>query len=538
MTCIFSFILDRDIHLIAINFRWAGPSTIERKAPMPNVELIEAMAPLILAIDIGSSSVRSLLYDAAGRQINGSECQLGHVLKTDTDGAAEAVPTELLAHVVACVDSTVAFARARQTDFGAVAISSFWHSVMGIDTDGHPTTPVFTWADKRAGVEVERLTEEFPVEVAVGATGCRIHSSYWPAKLRWLRHERSVEFLRTTSWLSFADFLALKLTGRALTSISMASGTGLLAIDDLIWHAPMVEEAGISMAQLPAIIDRDQRLPAPLPAFQARWPELANVPWFPAIGDGAAANVGAGCVGADRIALTVGTSGAMRMIVRADERIPGSPPGQLWVYRLDRERCVIGGALSNGGNVTSWLADRFAGGDFTALAEDAAGIGPDQHGMTVLPFLAGERSPSWDDKATGVFAGLTLATTPAEIYRATLEAAAYRFAAIYDDLGKVVRRNHEIHANGAAVLNSPLWLQIMSDVLGHPIAALDAEAEASARGAAICALESIGALPSLRPAESDVIRRYVPDESTRIAYCEGRARQRRLEQAMQALQAN
>ena len=503
---------------------------------MPNVELKEAAAPIILAIDIGSSSIRSILYDAQGRQVIGSECQLEHALTTNSEGAAEADPAVLIAHVTAAVDQTVAFAQSRQADFGAVAISSFWHSLMGIDANNVPTTAVFTWADKRAGSEVARLTGEFPVEKAVGATGCRIHSSYWPAKLRWLNKERSEVVRRTKMWLSFADYLTLSLTGTAITSISMASGTGLLAIDDLVWYAPIVAAAGITEKQLPPIIDRDQRLPDLQPDFQARWPALAKLPWYPAIGDGAAANVGAGCVGADRIALTVGTSGAMRTIVPTSDRLPGTPPGQLWVYRLDREHSVIGGALSNGGNVTSWLADRFSDGDFQKISAEAAKIAPDDHGMTVLPFLAGERSPSWDDEASGVFAGLKLATTPAEIYRATLEATAYRFAAIYDDLRAVVKRDHEIHANGAAVLNSPLWLQIMSDVLEHSVDALDAEAEASARGAAICALETIGAIPSLRPATSEVIHRYVPDTSTYTAYERGRTRQLKLEQAIRAWQ--
>lgn len=505
---------------------------------MPNVELIQATAPIVLAIDIGSSSIRCILYDAEGRQVNGSECQLEHALTTNSEGAAEADPAALMTNVTAAVDHTIAFATSRQADIGAVATSSFWHSLMGIDANNAPTTPVFTWADKRAGREVVRLVEEFPVEKAVGATGCRIHSSYWPAKLRWLLNDRPGVVQRTKMWLSFTDYLTLSLTGTAVTSISMASGTGLLAIDDLTWYAPMVAAAGISLDHLPPIIDRDQRLPDLLPAFQARWPALANVPWYPAIGDGAAANVGSGCVGADRIALTVGTSGAMRTIVPASERLPGTPPGQLWVYRLDREHSVIGGALSNGGNVTSWLADRFSHGDFQTLSTEAAKIAPDDHGMTILPFLAGERSPSWDDEASGVFAGLKLATTPAEIYRATLEATAYRFAAIYDDLCSVVRRDHEIHANGAAVLNSPLWLQIISDVLGHSVDALDAEAEASARGAAICALETIGAIPSLRPAASDILRRYTSDASTRRAYEQGRARQLNLEQALRAWQAD
>ncbi|CAN0377219.1 unnamed protein product, partial [Phaeothamnion confervicola] len=185
----------------------------------------------------------------------------------------------------------------------------------------------------------------------------------------------------------------------------------------------------------------------------------------------------------------------------------------LWIYRLDRAHRVLGGALSNGGNVTGWIAERFADGDFGRLTAEAERMTPDNHGLTVLPFLAGERSPSWDDAATGTITGLKLATTPAEVFRATLEATAYRFAAIYDDLRAVVVTDHEIHAN-------------------HRIDALDAEAEASACGAALCALEAIGARPSLRGPHDEIIRAHEPDPATADAYAGGRSRHLALERAM------
>lgn len=500
---------------------------------MPTIALENAATPLALAIDIGSSSVRCLAYDAEGRQVAGSETQLPHTLHTDRTGASEADPRHLFDLVVQCIDGTVVRLGRHVDLVGAVGMSCFWHGLLGLDALGEPTTPVLMWADKRAGAWVAPLAEQFPVSASVLATGCRIHSSYWPAKLCWLRETDPETFSKTRSWVSLPDYVQFRLRGTLVTSVSMASGTGLLGLESGTWHQPILDACAIRQDQLPEIVDRSEPLPSLVPGYAHRWPALATVPWFAAIGDGAAANVGAGCVGADRIALTVGTSGAMRTIVPdATLENRGNPPGQLWVYRLDRNHRVLGGALSNGGNVTGWVAHRFADGDFNALTAEASAIAPDSHGLTMLPFLAGERSPSWDDAAQGTIAGLKLATTPADIFRATLEATAYRFAAIYDDLCQVVDPTHEIHANGAAVLASPLWLQIMADVLGHRIDALDAEAEASARGAAICALESVGALPALRPDHDEIVRVFEPDPATRVAYGAGRTRHHRLEQAM------
>ncbi|MGC4190670.1 MAG: gluconokinase [Thermomicrobiales bacterium] len=500
---------------------------------MPDIALDRARHPLAIAIDIGSSSVRCLAYDADGRQIADTETQIGHALRADRFGASEADPRHLFDLVVVCVDGTIGRLGRHIDAAGAIGMSCFWHGLLGLNDRGEPTTPVLMWADKRSGRFVTPLAAAFPPPEAIAATGCRIHSSYWPAKLCWLDETEPETFARTARWVSLPDYIELRLTGHLSTSVSMASGTGLLGLDDVDWYAPMLDAVGIRHDQLPAIVDRTEALPPLLPEYANRWPALATIPRFAAIGDGAAANVGAGCVGADRIALTVGTSGAMRTVV-PDEALmaQGTPPGQLWIYRLDRNHRVLGGALSNGGNVTGWVAGHFAGGNFDRLTSEAERMQPDSHGLTVLPFLAGERSPSWDDTATGTITGLRLATTPGEVFRATLEASAYRFTAIYDDLRAVVTPDHEIHANGAAVLASPLWLQILADVLGHRIDALDAEAEASACGAAICALETIGARPSRRSTHDEIIRTYDPDNTTRDAYIAGRTRHLALERAL------
>src|SRR6185436_17883458 len=143
-----------------------------------------------------------------------------------------------------------------------------------------------------------------------------------------------------------------------------------------------------------------------------RWPALARTPWFPALGDGACSNVGAGCTGPVRAALLVGNSGALRVVV--PDR-PMAPPAGLWCYRVDRRRRVLGGSLSNGGSVYAWLRETLALGDPDRIEAEVAALPPDGHGLTLLPFLAGERSPGWVAQARAAISGLSLATRPIEI---------------------------------------------------------------------------------------------------------------------------
>lgn len=505
-----------------------------------NVTSVEdAVSPFILALDLGSSSVRALLYDAHGDQLEDSETQIAHQLRSTSDGGSEGDATALFDMVCSCIDGVLAWAGERMTHIGAVATSSFWHSLLALDGSGKPLSPVLMWSDKRSGPDVRDLTAHIAPEVLHQRTGCRPHSSYWPAKLLWFRRTCGETWQNVELWTSFADYVALRLTGANRTSVSMASGTGLLDINESVWHLEVLDAVSVDVSAMPELTDRNQPLPELLPEFTNRWKALADIPWYPAIGDGAAANVGAGCIGADRIAITVGTSAAMRMITD-HEPSAKSPlsfiPPRIWNYRLDRHHRVVGGALSNAGNVAGWIARLMAQGEFDDLSEGAAQVAADGHGLTILPFLAGERSPSWNDRATGTLSGLRLSTTQADIFRATLEATAYRIAAIYDDLSLLVKPEHEIHINGAAALRSSMWIQIISDTLGHPVQAVEADAEASARGAALCALETLGLRPDLRGEGNTVARTYEPDGRNHRIYASARRRQKRLEAALSAFE--
>jgi gluconokinase len=503
---------------------------------MQSTTLADSVAPLVLAIDIGTSSVRALLFDARARQIEHTESQHPWKLAETSDGGLTGDSDFLFDLVCQTIDECLERSKPRSADIGAVGVTSFWHSLQGLDTNRKPAGPLLMWIDNRSRSDAHRLREDMELATRMRReTGCRPHSSYWPAKIEWLRRTAPEVNRQTAYRVSFTDYAMNRLTGELSTSVAMASGTGLLDVRQCEWHPDLSERFGVSVTSLPAIVDRDQQLRGLLPQYRRRWPQLAAIPWFPAIGDGAAANVGAGCVGVDRIAMTIGTSAAMRIIVPQDIALTDAPAA-LWEYRLDRGHRVLGGALSNGGNVIAWLANLMSGQDLESLTREAElSVGPDSHGLTWLPFFAGERSPSWNDEAFGTLLGLRFSTSSAEIFRAALEGISYRLALVYDDLKRIASPKHEVHANGGAALNSPLWMSIISDTFGHPIDAMDADAEISARGAAICALTAINEWQALRPATFPSELSFEPDPAHYAIYRSALARQVAYERAIDSI---
>ncbi len=188
---------------------------------------------------------------------------------------------------------------------------------------------------------------------------------------------------------------------------------------------------------------------------------------MPAIGDGAAANIGSGCISPCQVALTMGSTTAIRAIV---EQPTQHVPNGLWCYRVDRRRSLAGGALSEGGSLFAWLKNVLRLTDPAELEAELNSLPPDGHGLTVLPFLAGERSPGWQGHARATIHGISQATTALEILQAGMEAVAGRIALVFEILAALLPEDLQIVAGGGAIHNSPAWLQIITDVLGRSTA--------------------------------------------------------------------
>ncbi len=475
----------------------------------------------VLSVDLGSSAVRAEFYDGSGTLQKGTEARLDYELEYTPDGGVAVDADALLDLVIRAIDG--ALERVGDARVSGAAMSTFWHSVIGLDRDGRPTTPVFYWADRRAASAARELRERLDEAAIHRRTGCVLHSSYWPAKLLWLSGENPEVFARTERWVSPGDYFYERFFGDSHVGTSMASATGLFDQNRRRWDEALVEALPLEQTQLSPISDE------PLVGLQdewaGRWPALRDIPWFPAAGDGACSNVGSGCTRNDRLALMVGTSGAMRVLWKADSvEIPDGP----WCYRADEKRFVMGGALSDGGNLVAWLRETLR------LPEETerllASTKPDSHGLTFLPLLAGERGPGWADEANGTIAGLSMSTTPVEILRAAMEAVALRFALIAEIIKRASPGEKEVIATGGGLLGSPTWTGIMADALGRPVITSGIH-EASSRGAALLALERLGEL-EIEDAEAPLGKVFDPDPERYEVYREALARQRRLYDAV------
>ena len=472
------------------------------------------------ALDIGTSSVRALLFDTAARPVPGLEVHLPYSPRVGRDGSYETDASRLFSLVGSAVDGLLHEAGPRRrARLRAIGVSTFWHGLVAADEKAHPLTPLYLWADTRAWRQSDGLRRRLDPEAVHQRTGCLLHPTYWPAKLAWLREEQPDLWRRRPRFLSFWDLVHQRLFGSPVTSLSMASGTGLLDLAGRGWDAPLLKALDVRREQLPELGEAGEGL---VHQYAVRWPELARVPWLCAAGDGALANLGSNCVDRSQRALTVGTSGALRVLYRGR---PGRVPKGLWCYRLDARRLVVGGALSNGGNLYAWLT-RTLQVDREGLEARLRRLQPASTGLTFVPLLAGERSPGFASHATGSLAGLTQATTPVEIVRAGLEATAIEFGRVDRALDEVLPGARRLVASGAGLLASPAWMQIMADAIGKPVAESKAK-EASSRGAAIFAAEHLGLLRA-GEMRTEVGRTYRVRPAAEAAYEVAAARQEEL----------
>jgi gluconokinase len=417
----------------------------------------------VLALDVGSSSLRAAVYDEQAAVVSQLHRRRYAV---SPDGVLE--PRGLLE------DALSAASQARSDGaVDAAGASSFWHSLLALDEHGRPLTPLLTWRDVRSTPYAARLRERLDKDAVWARTGCPLHASFWPAKLAWLAAEHPSEFRRARRFVGFADWLFEKQTGELRTSLSMASGTGLLSGGG--WDAELLAELGLDQDRLPVVGDE------PVDG------------WHPALGDGACSNLGSGCTTRDRAALNIGTSAALRVVTRDDE----PPPPGLFRYRVDRERSLVGGSLTVGAALLQWLrqALRVEGG------RRLSGRPPAGHGLTFVPHLSGERSPGWNDAAAGIVDGLHFDTTALDILQAGVEGLALELRRVADLMPWI----REVVVSGGVARDRDT-LQIVADVLERPLLVSEVS-EASARGAAVAVLERLGYAPTAPPAGSMVAPR-------------------------------
>lgn len=482
----------------------------------------------VVTLDVGSSSVRTLLFDSQGHHREGFGAQFAYHFAITPDGGVEMDAEKLLELVLRSLATIHQQLLDAQIRPAAVGISAFWHGLMGVDRAGKPTTPVLHLFDSRSTAQVSELSKRLDGKQVHARTGCALHSSFWPAKLLWLSEKRPEQFRATDRWISFAEYLFLKLFGSATASTSMVSASGLWNQAANDYDDEILGTLPVDKYHLCPWGEMDQPQSGLRQPYGSHWPLFQGILWYPAWGDGACDSVGSGCTSPDRLAVMVGTTGALRSICEK----PEAPiPEGLFCYRLDRSRYVIGGALSNGGDVYEWLRHTLALPDAAETERRLASARPGDHGLVFLPFFAGERSPYWRQDLRAAIAGMNLATKPIDLAAAALESIALRFREVYGLTSQCLGKPATVVASGGALAHSPAWTQMIADAIGLPLT-MCLEPEATSRGAALLAFERLGVIQHLAAISPSLGSVYQPRPQFHAIYGDMLDRQARLFQKL------
>ena len=486
----------------------------------------EYEAPYVLAVDIGTSSVKAGLFDAHARSVAGTETTIPHSQTVASDGTSEEDADQIRRAVEDAIDSVLEKARTLTSQIIGVGFDCMASTVLGVDSSGEPLTPVYTYADTRTAPDVDRLREELDLSAVYDRTGVIQHTSYLPGRIKWLKRTQPEITKQIDRYLDLSTYMFSKWFGRqnVKSSYCVASWSGLFNRHELNWDHALLEHLGIDESDLPDIApwsDYEQGLAN---EYRNRWPVLAELPFFLSVGDGAAVSVGSGCVDESRVAITVGTTGAMRVL---RQRPAPDVPAGLWAYQLGADRNMLGGSFSEGGNIYQWAIDNLRLPPIEQLNSELSKLKPAAHGINVLPFIAGERATGWSTSATGALEGIRVSTTPIEILQAMLESVSYRFAMVADLLLPGLATGYQMIASGGAIQNSPWWLQTMADVLSVPLG-VSAEQQDTSRGTAILALNALGIWDRLDTYPAHIAEAYEPDLTKHDIYAGARERQTEL----------
>ncbi|MFI7587523.1 gluconokinase [Spongisporangium articulatum] len=471
-------------------------------------------ADLVIGVDIGTTSTKAVAFDTGGAP-HGSH-GVEYPLHEPHPGHAEQDPEEILAAVLECV-RTVAEPLAGRV--AGLSFSSAMHSLIGLDPDGVPLTPSITWADSRAVAQAERIRASAGGLALHRRTGTPVHPMAPLAKLVWFHEQEPKLAERVGHWVQIKDYVLSRLCEALVVDRSLASGSGLMNIGTLAWDDEALALAGVHAEQLPELVPTTHVLPG-LGAEAAQATGLpASTPVVVGAGDGPLANLGLGAVRPGVAACSIGTSGAIRVMV---ERAGVDPLGGVFCYALTDDRWTVGGAINNGGNVLGWTGECLAPDlgehpeeELLALAATAP---PGSGGLIMLPYLLSERAPHWSALPRGAYVGLTSEHRRPHLVRAALEGVCQQLALV---LGSIRAAGIDIRAVRATggFARSPLWRQMLADSLGMPVE-FPAGHEGSSFGAALLGLQALGMLESIDAAAElvqiqDVVQ---PDPAARAVY--------------------
>lgn len=463
----------------------------------------------MIGVDLGTTSTKAVLFDDRNQVV--ASANKGYKLYRDAPDMAEEDLDEIFEALIDALSEVVRAAKLQGDDkIAAVSFSSAMHSLIAFDQDWQPLTRVITWADTRAVKYTEELKATGLGQEIYSQTGTPIHPMAPLSKLLWLRAEHADIFNQAAHYMGIKEYLFHRLFGTNKMDISLASGTGLFNIFKLDWDEQALAVTGITKAQLPTPVEPYEYETTMSPEYAAVIGIPADTPFVYGAGDGPLSNLGVNAVKPGVAAITIGTSGAIRVV--SDQPVI-DPKGRTFTYALDKDHWVVGGPVNNGGDVFRWARDNMFDAEkstaallgvdaYDLMTQIAARVPAGSDGLIFHPYLGGERAPIWDANARGSFFGLNHGHTRAHMLRSVLEGITFNVYMVSLALEEVVGDLKAIQATGGFA-RSPLWRQMFADIFEQPVTVPEAF-ESGSLAAVIVAQKALGYIDDLYDIEQYV----------------------------------
>jgi xylulokinase len=430
-----------------------------------------------LTLDVGTSSLKAVLYDAGARVVDKATERYGY--QAEHPGWAEGDPHTWWQ----ALRSSLA-ALGRRNNLKSVEAISFtgqMHSAVFLDDEGEVVPPTILWLDRRAAEETEELQAE------LGLPPYQLNSTYTLPKLLWLRRHKPETLDRTAKMLWPKDYLRFRMTGEICTDLTEPGGAALLDWRGSEWAVERLALVGLDRAVLPPI------RPAAGDGGNLRPSVAASLGLNPdarvvvGMGD-VAALFGAAPPAPGRVFCSLGSSSMVFAPIDEDQQVE-DPEHRLYVYPFGPYP-LLGGVSSTTGSALVWICERCGGEDYEGCVREALTVEPGAGGVSFVPYLAGERSPYWSDGIRGGFYGLQLAHTAAHMVRAVMEGVAYSLRHLLDIYGELNVPIQEIALAGGGATTEG-WPQIIADVCQRDVL-IYAEEETVTRVLFALCQESLG----------------------------------------------
>ncbi|MBU7455035.1 gluconokinase [Leuconostoc fallax] len=481
----------------------------------------------MIGVDLGTTSTKAVMFDDQNQVV--ASANKGYSLYRDLPDMAEEDLDEIFTALIDALSEVVRTAKLNDEDrVAAVSFSSAMHSLIAFDKNWQPLTRVITWADTRAVKYTEELKASGVGHEIYQKTGTPIHPMAPLSKLLWLKAEKPEIFNQTAHYLGIKEYIFHRLFGANKMDISIASGTGLFNIFNLNWDEQALAVTGITKEQLPQPVETYEYETKLRTEYAKVIGIPDDTPFVYGAGDGPLSNLGVDAVKPGVAAITIGTSGAIRVV--ADEPVI-DPKGRTFTYALDKDHWVVGGPVNNGGDVFRWARDNMFDAEkstaallgidsYDLLTKIASEVPAGSNGLIFHPYLGGERAPIWDANARGSFFGLNHQHTRAHMLRAVLEGITFNVYMVSLALEEVVGGLKSIQATGGFA-RSPLWRQMFADIFEQPVTVPEAF-ESGALAAVIVAQKALGKIDDLYEISNFIGKSntYQPDPENFEAYRE------------------